>query len=123
MKRIAAIATAALLGAAVCVQAGTLADLPPGCDRNTYEIVQCQIRELAKLNERLETAYRAALEASEAAQRDALAEAQALWLKFRAADCDYYGKASGTIASVRGGYCMLDLTRTRAEELEEAVRP
>ncbi len=117
------IAAAVLLGTAVSACAGELDNPPRPCDGNTYEIVQCQIRELAKLNQRLAKAYKKALEMAEPQQLKKLKELQDRWLKFREADCDYYELASGTIARVEGGYCMMDLTRARAKELEVAVEP
>jgi uncharacterized protein YecT (DUF1311 family) len=125
MRRAAIILlTAALQGAAVSAQAGTTADLPPGCDANTYEIVQCQISELAKLNVRLDKAYAGALAASVPSVKEKLEKTQKTWLQFREQNCAYYyGTGEGTFSSVRSGFCMLDLTRTRAKELEDAIRP
>ena len=118
---IAAIATAALLGAAVSAFA---AEDEKNCDGSTYEIVQCQVERLAVLDKRLNAAYQRALkEAQSDKQREQLRKAQRLWLQYREANCLYYGLGEGTIARIYGGVCMLDLTRTRAEELEQAVRP
>jgi uncharacterized protein YecT (DUF1311 family) len=120
MLRIALMTAAALLGAA----AFAFAEDEKDCQGSTYDIVTCQKGNLALLEKRLAKAYAKALEmADNAKQRKQLAVAQDRWLKFRDANCDYYELADGTIARIRGGNCMLDLTRTRAMELEQAVEP
>jgi uncharacterized protein YecT (DUF1311 family) len=94
------------------------------CDGSTYDIVTCQKANLAILEKRLAAAYAKALEmADNVKQRKQLEIAQEQWLKFRDVDCDYYELGEGTIARIRGGICMLDLTRARAKELQEAVEP
>jgi uncharacterized protein YecT (DUF1311 family) len=119
--QIAAIATAALLGAAVSASAD---EAEKKCDGSTYEIVECQKAELAQLDKRLNAAYQRALkEAQSDKQREQLRRAQRLWLQYRDANCEYYELGEGTIARIHGGVCMLDLTRTRADELERAVEP
>jgi len=118
--RIAALATAALVGAAV----SAFAQEEKSCDGSTYEIVECQKGKLAALDKRLNDAYREALrQAVSDKQREQLRKAQRLWVQYRDANCQYYELGEGTIARIYGGVCMLDLTRTRAEELEQAVRP
>jgi len=122
MLRIATIAAAALIGAAVCAWAAD--EKEKECNGSTYDIVTCQKGNLALLEKRLAKAYAKALAMTDnAKQRKQLEIAQSQWLKFRDANCDYYELADGTIARIRGGICMLDLTRTRAKELEEAVEP
>ena len=122
MLRVAIIAAAALIGAAVCASAAD--EKEKECDGSTYDIITCQKGNLVILEKRLAKAYAKALEmADNAKQRGQLERAQDQWLRFRDADCDYYEFADGTIARIRGGNCMLDLTRARAKELEEAVEP
>jgi uncharacterized protein YecT (DUF1311 family) len=119
--RITAIAAAALVGAAVSAFAD---DAEKSCDGSTYEIVECQKGKLAVLDKRLNAAYQQALkQAVSDKQREQLRKAQRLWVQYRDANCEYYELGEGTIARIYGGVCMLDLTRTRAEELEQAVRP
>ncbi len=122
MLRIAVIAAAALVGAAVCASAAD--EKEKDCQGSTYDIVTCQKGNLAILERRLAKAYAKALAmADNAKQRKQLERAQGQWLKFRGANCDYYELGGGTIARIRGGICMLELTRARAKELEEAVEP
>jgi uncharacterized protein YecT (DUF1311 family) len=122
--RIVAIATAALIGAAVSAYAAEPAPSEQHCDGSTYEIVECQKTKLADLDKHLNAAYQKALKLAQSTkQREQLRVAQRLWLQFREADCEYYELGEGTIARIEGGECMLNLTRARAEELDRAVEP
>ena len=122
MLRIATIAAAALIGAAVCAWAAD--EKEKECNGSTYDIVTCQKANLVILEKRLALAYAKALDMTDSdKQRFQLVLAQQQWLKFRDANCDYYELGGGTIARIRGGNCMLDLTRARAKELEDAVEP
>jgi uncharacterized protein YecT (DUF1311 family) len=119
--RVATVTAAALIGAATLAWAAD--EKEKECDGSTYDIVMCQKGNLAILEKRLAAAYRKALKFAQGKERAQLEVAQHAWLKFRDADCDYYELGEGTIARIRGGNCMLDLTRARAKELEEAVEP
>ncbi|HEX3442700.1 MAG TPA: lysozyme inhibitor LprI family protein [Pseudolabrys sp.] len=117
-----AIAAAALIGAAAFAYADDQGDPEQSCDGSTYEIVECQKAKLAVLDKRLNVAYQQALkDAQSPKQRDQLRAAQRLWVQYRDANCEYYELGEGTIARIEGGVCMLDLTRTRALELESAT--
>jgi uncharacterized protein YecT (DUF1311 family) len=121
-SRIAALATAALIGAAV--SASGAEEPEKSCANSTYEIVECQKAELAALDKRLNAAYGQALQdAQSAKQREQLRAAQRLWLQYREANCMYYELGEGTIARIEGGQCMLDLTRMRTKELEGVRQP
>ena len=90
------------------------------CDGNTREIVECLLARTKIWEQRMNVAYQQALaDATDPKQRAKLVEAQKLWLKFRDANCEYYGHGPGTYASIQAGYCMKDLTQTRATELEQ----
>jgi len=112
----AILAAAALLGAA----AFAFADNEPekGCDGSTYEIVECLKAQTAQWDKRLNAAYKQALEDAQPKQRGQLRAAQRLWVQFRDANCLFYDLGEGTIARIEAGYCMEELTRTRALELE-----
>ena len=64
-------------------------------------------------------AYQQALKDAQPKQREQLRKAQRLWIKYRDANCLYYDLGEGTIARIEAGYCMKDMTKTRAVELEE----
>ena len=118
MLRVALVTAAALLGAAAFAFAGDQGNPDATCDGNTREIVECLMANTAQWEKRMDAAYKQALEDAEPKQREMLVTAQKLWIQFRDANCDYYDLGPGTIASIKAGYCMKDLTETRARELE-----
>lgn len=88
------------------------------CDGNTREIVDCLMARAAQWEKRMDAAYKEALKDALPAQRPKLLKAQKLWFKYRDANCEFYGQGPGTWASIQAGYCMKDLTQTRAQDLE-----
>ena len=89
------------------------------CNGSTYEIVDCLKTQTAQWDKRINIAYSQALKDAEAKQREQLRKAQRLWVQFRDANCLYYDLGEGTIARIEAGYCMKELTKTRALELEQ----
>ena len=117
MLRAIAIGAAALIGAAAFAFAE---DEPEAhCDGNTYEIVECLKVQTAQWDKRMNSAYQEALKDAMPKQQEQLRVAQRLWVQFRDANCLYYGVGEGTIARIEAGYCMKDMTRSRAAELEQ----
>lgn len=117
--RIAAVAAAALVGAAVSACAGDQADPDQSCDGSTYEMVDCLKAKTAQWDKRLNAAYRKALDdAQSEKQRAQLRAAQRLWIQYRDANCLYYDLGEGTIARIEAGECMRSMTEARAKELE-----
>jgi len=116
--RIAIISAAALIGAAAFAFAGEQSEPEKNCDGSTYDIVECLKAKTAEWDKRMTIAYQQALKNAEPKQRAMLVTAQKLWIQFRDANCDYYDLGPGTIASIKAGYCVKDLTETRARELE-----
>ena len=91
------------------------------CDGSTRQIVDCLLDRTAQWEKRLDAAYQQALKDALPEQREKLRTAQKLWLQYRDANCEYYGRGPGTWAGIQAGYCMKDLTQTRAQELESAT--
>jgi uncharacterized protein YecT (DUF1311 family) len=114
-------AAAALLLAAGPARAEDWVEPEQPCDGNTREIVECLIARTKEWEKRMDAAYKQALADAEPKQRKMLTAAQRFWLKFRDANCDYYDLGPGTYARIQTGYCMKDLTSTRARELESAT--
>jgi uncharacterized protein YecT (DUF1311 family) len=56
-------------------------------------------------------------------QKNALLRAERAWLAYRTANCGWYDAHEGTIREIYAADCMLDMTRARAVELEEALKP
>ena len=84
----------------------------------TADIVECLTETYEDWDARLNTAYRAAVEPLEGERRTQLRDVQRAWIAYRDASCGYYRSGEGTIAAIEGNSCMVELTRTRAEELE-----
>jgi uncharacterized protein YecT (DUF1311 family) len=113
------VSAAALLGAAAFAFAGDQGEPEQHCDGSTPEIVDCLEAQTAQWDKRMNAAYQEALKDAEPKQREQLRKAQRLWIQFRDANCLYYDLGEGTIARIEAGYCMKDLTKTRAVELED----
>jgi uncharacterized protein YecT (DUF1311 family) len=114
-----------ILGAGLMATAPARADAwvepEARCDGNTLQIVDCLIDRAAQWEKRMDAAYQQAVKDALPEQREKLLTAQRLWLQYRDANCEYYGRGPGTWASIQAGYCMKDLTATRAQELESAT--
>ena len=119
---LAIITAAALSGAAVSASAAPVVT-DQACDGSTYEMVECLKAKTAAWDKQLNTAYQAALKAAGPKQAEQLRKAQRQWIKYRDANCLYYDLGEGTIARIEAGSCMLDMTKSRAEELKRALEP
>ena len=117
MLRIAAVAAAALLGAAVSASAGDQGDPGQDCGVSTPEMVDCLNAQTAQWDKRLNAAYKAALDAALPKQREQLRAAQRLWIQYRDANCTYYAMGEGSIGRIEAAACMQRMTKARAEEL------
>ena len=90
----------------------------------TADMVNCNAKEAKVQDKRLNTAYKTALAAQEGPRKQQLQDVQRLWIKYRDANCAFAGSATGgSIDQVNGSGCVLDMTQTRAQELEDLVGP
>ena len=91
----------------------------------TMDISACLDGFTQDWDRKLNAAYQKAMAAAdaEAGQRPQLQAAERAWLTFRKQNCAYYATTSGTISRVVGADCLARMTRDRALELEEGVRP
>lgn len=90
----------------------------------TADMVNCNAKETKVQDKRLNTAYKTALAAQQGARKQQLQDVQRLWIKYRDANCAFAGSATGgSIDQVNGAGCVLDMTQTRAQELENLVGP
>lgn len=95
------------------------------CTRQTTVGLAACIRELTNAWERqLAKAYQA-LSATlrPGPQRASLQKAQRLWAAYRNANCGFYGAGAGSISRIAAAECMRVMTKDRARELMQAVRP
>ena len=90
----------------------------------TADMVGCNVKQAKVQDARLNKAYKTALAAQEGNRKQQLQDLQRLWIKYRDANCAFAGSATGgTIDQVNGTGCVLDMTQTRAQELENLVGP
>lgn len=91
---------------------------------STVDISDCLQKLTGQWDKRLNKAYQAALKASENdARKSGLLQAERAWLAFRKANCGWYDAQEGTIREIYAAGCMLNMTRARAVELEDALKP
>ena len=114
--RIAIVATATLVGAAVFAIAGDAGNLGE-CTGSTPEMVDCLMAQHAHWDKQLTIAYQQAMKDAVPAQKEKLREAERAWIKYRDANCEYYASGEGTIARIDAAVCLRDMTKRRAEEL------
>ncbi|MES2819271.1 MAG: lysozyme inhibitor LprI family protein [Pseudomonadota bacterium] len=87
---------------------------------STQDIVECTDEETLKQDGRLNRGYKAALQGFSDEQQPRLRDAQRLWVKYRDANCELYANLTGgTIDLINSASCVLDMTKTRAAELEQ----
>jgi uncharacterized protein YecT (DUF1311 family) len=90
----------------------------------TVDMKACQTAGLAESDARLNAAYRKAMDALPVDQQEKLRKSERLWITFRDADCGaFYGRDTGTMASIQGGACMLDRSEQRIQNLAEFSNP
>ncbi|WP_426133591.1 lysozyme inhibitor LprI family protein [Pseudomonas sp. PWP3-1b2] len=85
-------------------------------------MVACQAQELKVQDARLNKAYQAVMNFEQGEKKQQLQDVQHLWIKYRDANCGFMDSASGgTIDRVNGAACRVDMTQTRAAELESLL--
>jgi uncharacterized protein YecT (DUF1311 family) len=110
---------------ALCAPASAHTTAPPEvrCDaQTTLGMVDCFNVQTKMWDQRLNLAYQALMERSDAGQRQPLKAAQRLWIRYRDANCRYYGSAEGSIRQIEAAQCLHAMTEARACELETAKR-
>ncbi len=113
----------ALCGTATAAENAALKKCMDGAN-TTADMVNCNANEAKVQDKRLNTAYKTALAAQEGARKQQLQDVQRLWIQYRDANCAFAGSATGgSIDRVNGSGCVLDMTQTRAQELEDLVGP
>ena len=86
---------------------------------STYDIVICVDKLVKKWDVRVDAAYKKLMGmATVKDRRAALKKSQAIWFKFRDANCNWYDTGEGTIHRLEAGECMRSMTALRALELE-----
>lgn len=86
---------------------------------NTAEIVQCVDGLYRRWDARLNDAYKKLMaRIPDAKIREALRRTQRLWVQYRQANCEWYGRGEGSIRRIEASECMRSMTAERALELE-----
>jgi uncharacterized protein YecT (DUF1311 family) len=88
-------------------------------DQPTVGIVSCTAALTKTWDGRLNRAYKALMAQQEVGQKQALRDAQRLWIKYRDANCRFYAQSAGSISQVAAAECMRVMTKQRAIELEQ----
>lgn len=84
----------------------------------TASMLDCGSDEHAEQDRRLNDTYRALIATLSAERSAQLREAQRAWLRFRDENCAWYADAGGgTAASLAASSCMLEMTKSRADEI------
>jgi len=85
----------------------------------TAAMIECIGTETKDLDSRLNKAYREVMAQLSPARKKQLQDAQRSWIKFRAANCNFYANPDGgTMATLSASDCFMSATAVRAKELE-----
>jgi uncharacterized protein YecT (DUF1311 family) len=85
----------------------------------TVEMINCILAETGRQDARLNENYRRLLPKLGTERKNALIEAQRAWIKFRDANCGFYGDPEGgSAARMAANECFLNATADRAKELQ-----
>jgi uncharacterized protein YecT (DUF1311 family) len=85
----------------------------------TAAMIECIGTETKDLDSRLNKAYREVMAQLPSARKEQLQDAQRSWIKFRAANCNFYANPDGgTMATLSAKDCFMSATAVRAKELE-----
>ena len=86
---------------------------------NTFAMMECTTAETARWDKRLNASYKSLLATLDPARQKALVAAEAAWLKFRDANCDFvFDPNGGQAARMAANECVLRMTAERTLELE-----
>ncbi|WP_347903914.1 lysozyme inhibitor LprI family protein [Pseudomonas purpurea] len=90
----------------------------------TADMLDCLGTELHVQDGRLNKGYKAAMALMEGGKKGQLQDVQRLWLKYRDAKCGFLiDLTGGTVDGLNQSSCALEMTKTRAEELESLAQP
>ena len=92
---------------------------PCSSKSSTADIVECVAELTEAWDVRLNAAYQSLVKGMPPKSREALRVAQRLWIKYRDANCAWYGSGEGTITAIEAAECVRSMTAARATELEE----
>ncbi|MEY3220958.1 MAG: hypothetical protein RIT27_2315 [Pseudomonadota bacterium] len=86
----------------------------------TVNMLNCIDAETQRQDKKLNTMYQNVMKSLTDKRKEQLKKAQQIWIKYRDANCGFYhDPEGGTIASISGANCVMDMTTQRAKELED----
>lgn len=92
-------------------------------EQPTVGIVSCVADLTQTWDGRLNRAYKALMAGLDKGRKSALREVQRLWISYRDANCGFYAEGAGSISRIEAAECMRLMTKQRALELEQQLRP
>jgi len=85
----------------------------------TVNMLNCIGAETQRQDKKLNTMYQNTMKSLTNKRKEELKKTQQLWIKYRDANCDFYADPDGgTMASILGANCVMDMTTQRTKELE-----
>ena len=86
----------------------------------TVNMLNCIGAETQRQDKKLNTMYQNVMKLLSNENKERLKKAQQAWIKYRDANCSFYADPDGgTLASITGSSCVMDMTTQRAKELED----
>lgn len=86
----------------------------------TVNMLNCIGAETQRQDKKLNTMYQNVMKLLTNENKERLKKAQQIWIKYRDANCAFYADPDGgTMASIIGANCVMDMTTQRAKELED----
>ena len=97
-------------------------DGPDASQGMTMAILNCSSKEIKHQDQRLNKAYKALKKSLSKSRQKDLLSAQRLWIQYRDANCGFYNDPNGgTMHRMFAQECLMDATRSRAEELRSML--
>jgi uncharacterized protein YecT (DUF1311 family) len=85
----------------------------------TFSMIECIVAETSRQDSQLNDNYKRLISKISPKRKEALLSAQRAWIRFRDANCNFYGDPeAGTSARLSADECLLNATADRAQELK-----
>jgi uncharacterized protein YecT (DUF1311 family) len=85
----------------------------------TFSMIDCIVAETSRQDNQLNDNYKRLISKISPKRKEALLNAQRAWIRFRDANCNFYGDPEGgTSARLSADECLLNATADRAKELK-----
>src|SRR5499427_4824594 len=85
----------------------------------TIEMINCILAETIRQDARLNENYKGLISKLSTERKNALAEAERAWIRFRDTNCGFYADPEGgSAARIAASECILNATAHRAKELQ-----